>query len=354
LKVGRGRVQFDVVRRALIVVVVLVVVGAGAFYLGTHLRSGPSGATPPTLAAPSEKDPFGAFFNVRFLDVEQRIRLARELGVRYLRSWSALVPAWNGTCSECEPVHAAGLQFVLTIRNSPDERTASSPVSDLGSFKRAVGEILDQYRPAVAVVENEENTPQYFSGSAQDYATELGAVCEVAHSKHIPCTNGGLLMASVTWVVYFHYLDSGQTALAQSYAKRGLQSFQQQRLAGPGGEQNGRQVAALTTGFLKRYKGAGADYLNIHWYGSDAQALQETVAYMKDLSGLPVITNEIGQRNLDPEVTTGLMSMVVRLRLPIAVWFSSDAILAKALNNQDGSLRPTGEAFRSFIQQHYE
>ena len=334
-------------------IVVLIVVGAGAFYLGTQHRSGPSGVTLPTLPAPSGKDPFGAFFNVRLLDVQQRIRLARELGVRYLRSWSALVPAWNGQCPECEPVHAAGLQFVLTIRNSQDERTASSPVTDTGSFERAVGQILDQYRPAVAVVENEENTPQYFSGSPEDYAAELRAVCEVAHSKHIPCTNGGLLMASVTWVVYFHYLDTGQTAQAASFARRGLQSFQQQRLAAPGGEQSGRQVADLTTRFLKLYKGAGADYLNIHWYGSDAQAFQESVAYMEEAGRLPVLTNEIGQRNLDPTVTTGLMNMVTRLRLPIAVWFSSDAILAKALNNPDGSLRPTGVAFRSFIQQRY-
>jgi hypothetical protein len=338
-------------RRTVIAIVALVVIAAGAFYLGTRNRSSPPEAIVPTGTA---KGPFGAFFNVHIFDVQDRIRLAQELGARYFRSWPALVPDWESTCSEeCGPVHDAGLKFVLSIRNSADERRPAGAVANIDSFKKSVGEILDQYKPALAVVENEENTTTYFTGTPQDYMTELKAVCEVAHSRHIPCTNGGLLMASVTWLVYFHYLDSGQTSQAQSFRTKGLESFQQQRLATPTGEQMGRQVVDRTMQFLKLYKAAGADYMNIHWYGSDPDALRQAVGYMKELTGLPVITNEIGQRNLEPAVTTGLMNMVVQLKLPIAVWFSSDATLAKALNEQDGSLRPTGEAFRAFTQQHY-
>ncbi|MDR7470356.1 MAG: hypothetical protein QN152_08560 [Armatimonadota bacterium] len=37
------------------------------------------------------------------------------------------------------------------------------------------------------------------------------------------------------------------------------------------------------------------------------------------------------------------------LRLPYAVWFSIDAARARALMNPDGTLRPTGEAFRAFM-----
>ncbi|MDR7440214.1 MAG: hypothetical protein QN181_10075, partial [Armatimonadota bacterium] len=69
-------------------------------------------------------------------------------------------------------------------------------------------------------------------------------------------------------------------------------------------------------------------------------------------AGLPVITNEIGQRTEDPNQTTAVMSKVMELGLPVAVWLSVDAPKARGLVNLDGSLRPTGEAFRSFVLQH--
>ncbi|MDR7480867.1 MAG: hypothetical protein QN158_14045 [Armatimonadota bacterium] len=67
---------------------------------------------------------------------------------------------------------------------------------------------------------------------------------------------------------------------------------------------------------------------------------------------LPVVTNEIGQHDDDPQTTTALLRAVADLRLPHAVWFSIDAARARALMNPDGTLRLTGEAFRVFTQQH--
>ncbi|MGQ9834420.1 MAG: hypothetical protein ACUVRQ_00290 [Thermoanaerobaculaceae bacterium] len=63
-----------------------------------------------------------------------------------------------------------------------------------------------------------------------------------------------------------------------------------------------------------------------------------------------MITNEIGQFTDDPKQTTAVMGKIVELGLSIAVWFSLDGPKAKGLVNLDGSLRPTGEAFRAFIE----
>jgi len=77
---------------------------------------------------------------------------------------------------------------------------------------------------------------------------------------------------------------------------------------------------------------------------------RDVVATMKDLSGLPVISNEMGQHDTDPDAVTRMMDKVIELKVPIAVWFSSDGRLAKALVDPDGQLRPNGEAFREVIR----
>jgi hypothetical protein len=80
---------------------------------------------------------------------------------------------------------------------------------------------------------------------------------------------------------------------------------------------------------LAAYRAAGADYVNFHWYIADPQALAEAVACLKAQTGLPVITNEIGQHTDDPHQTTAVMAKVVELGLPIAVWFNVDAPKAR-------------------------
>ncbi|MGC8916906.1 MAG: hypothetical protein ACP5NF_08010 [Thermoanaerobaculum sp.] len=116
-------------------------------------------------------------------------------------------------------------------------------------------------------------------------------------------------------------------------------------LVSPKAQEQLRKGQAL----LASYRPAGADYVNFHWYIPDTRALGEAVAYLKAKTGLPVLTNEIGQTNDDPNQTTAVMGKVVRLGLPMAVWFSVDAPKARALVNPDGTLRPTGEAFKRFI-----
>lgn len=347
-------------RKWLILLLALAVIAVGAFYLGTRLQSsGPPGPTTqasgPSITPPAEpvKNPFGVLVSPRNFDLETRIRISQDLGVRYFRSFPALVPTWNGECSECDAVHQAGLEFVLSIRNTPSEMSAASPVSDVAAFKRTVGEILDQYKPALAVAENEEDVTRYWSGTPDQYIAELEAVCEVAHQHDTKCANGGITYTGATWLTYNHYLETGETDKAESFAQRGLDKSQQGRLSSPQGLQAMQQVVDHEMSLVSRYKDAGVDYVNIHWYQADAQAFEETVRYIKQLTGLPVITNEIGEKFIpDPNVVTGLLAAVLDLKLPMAVWFSADIGFARGLVNPDGSLRPNGMAFAEFVHQH--
>ena len=108
---------------------------------------------------------------------------------------------------------------------------------------------------------------------------------------------------------------------------------------------------------ISGYKASGSDYMNFHWYIADTQALEEAVSYLRSLSGLEVMTNEMGQQsNEDPNQVTNMMKAVLDLKFPYAVWFSVDVAgygEARGLVDEDGKIRQNGEAFQSFIQNNF-
>jgi hypothetical protein len=113
--------------------------------------------------------------------------------------------------------------------------------------------------------------------------------------------------------------------------------------------------AAVNTGrkLLEIYRSSGQDYLNFHWYVPDKSAFSEAVNFLRRVTSLPVMSNEIGQIDQTPEAVQKLLSAAADLKLAYAVWFSLDRDPAQALQNADGSLRPNGLAFRQFMQAHF-
>lgn len=283
------------------------------------------------------------------MSLEQRIRLVQQLGAAYFRPNSLFIEAWDGGCQECEAAQRAGLKLILTVRNGSSNRQPSHPPEDLEGYTQTLEAILERYQPAILVVENEENSALFYTGTPEEYTAQLKAACELAHQKSIPCTNGGLVSTLVALLVYDHYLSSGQPAAAQDFAARAFTAELRQQLNSPQAQEQIRKGKAL----LSAYSAAGVDYVNFHWYIADTKALEEAVAYLRAQTGLPVITNEIGQFTDDPNQTTAIMGKIVELGLPTAVWFGLDGPKARGLVNLDGSLRPTGEAFKRFIEDRF-
>lgn len=90
--------------------------------------------------------------------------------------------------------------------------------------------------------------------------------------------------------------------------------------------------------------------MNLHGYVRAAPAFRETVDCLRRTTGLPVITNEIGQRNADPAQTLAELSAARDEGLPIIVWYSIDSgSNARALVDTDGTPRAGGEALRDFV-----
>lgn len=298
-----------------------------------------------TTAQPSCQNPFGVMLPSRLVRSPGGIQVAKTLGAAYLRPSAIFLNEWDGTCLECDIALKAGLQLVLTVRNN-GRGQATSPPSDLVTYQRTLSQVLNKYRLAVLVVENEENSALFYTGSPQEYGTELKAACEVAHQTSIPCTNGGLVSTLVALLVYDHYLSAGQPAAAQDLDRRISEVDLHQLFTSSRGQEQIAQGKAL----LSAYRTAAVDFVNFHWYFADTQALGEAVVFLQAQTGLSVITNEVGQLTDDPDQTTAVMGKIVELGLPIAVWFGLDGPKARGLVNADGTLRPTGEAFKRFIE----
>ena len=300
-------------------------------------------------------NPFGVMISGNTSQV--KAQTAVKLGAKYYRPISIFVERWQGSCEECDAAVQAGLKLVLTVRNNGGAGQPTSPPSDLNAFKQTLSQIVDKYRPEVLVIENEENSAAlFYNGTTQQYLQELKAGCEVAHQKGIKCTNGGLVSSLVVVLVSENYKAGGDANKANEYLNRALVGAKQQFISQVNSKKGQEQIAKGKE-LLAGYKTAGADFMNFHWYTADTEALGEAVDYLKTASGLPVMTNEVGQQaNTDPSQVTNVMQKIVNLGLQYALWFSMDTNPpdgARALNETSGTLRPNGEAYAQFIKSNF-
>jgi acetyl esterase/lipase len=327
----------------------------------TPNRPAPTPTSVSFVAATAGANPFGLLLGSDDIDDPHRIALIKALGVTYFRPWYVNVEGWSGACYDlgCDLGPNAGLKLILTIRNNVSDVPpfATTPAKDGAAYRRTVSEILTRYHPEVLVVENEEDTAQYWAGTSEQYAAELKAACQVAHDQKIPCANGGLSSKTSALLVWADYIEHQQFTEACSLVERASAELAPDLCRFTAIEQlSAADQAAVATGrkLLAVYKASGQDYLNLHWYIPDKAALSEAVNYLKRVTNLPVMSNELGQYDQSPEAAQKLLSAALDLKLPYAIWFSLDRDTVQALQNADGSLRPNGEAFREFMQAHFQ
>ena len=301
-------------------------------------------ATPRVTIAEPNGNPFGVMLPARQARTPAGMEIARRLGVAFIRPESILLEGWDGRCVPCDVALAAGFHLALTVRNNGP--SATTPPADLTSFRRALEQVLDRYRPAVLVVENEENSALFYTGSPPDYLGELQVACAVAHERNVPCANGGLASSLVALLVYEDYRAAGNDEDAEAFAARAFTPEQRRLLGSPDAEAQLRKGEALLAGYAR----AGADYVNFHWYQPDGRALREAVDFLRARTGLPVITNEVGQTTDDPDQTQEILRAILEADIPVAVWFGLDGPRARGLMDADGTLRATGEAFGRFVR----
>jgi hypothetical protein len=179
------------------------------------------------------------------------------------------------------------------------------------------------------------------------------------HSKGLKVTNGGLTNRELVLAVYYDYLERGMKKEAEDFAKRSVKPSLLN------GNADIQQLVSNTKKLIAAYKILPLDYVNIHLYepvknivqGTDEnaqqitpQAFREIVAYIEKVTGKKVISNEVGARTHSAEIVPQMLGEITKANMDYCLWFSGDAEGGSvALHNDDGSLRPNGEAFKKFV-----
>jgi hypothetical protein len=248
----------------------------------TAPTSAPTSTASITRPPGGDSNPFGILIS---LNSPKRQSMVQSLGVAYFRPDQAIsADQWDGQCLQCDLALQNGLKLILTVRANGGRQNPSSAPSDVAAYQKTVGDILAKYHPSVLVVENEEDSPNFYTGTPQDYSGELKAACEAAHCAGVKCANGGMVSNDVALVVWDDYFERGATAPACDFARRAFNADQAQLLCGVKtlDEIPAHERAALTKdkAFLQVYKTSGADYMNFHWYIADSNALGEAAAFL--------------------------------------------------------------------------
>lgn len=263
----------------------------------------------------------------------------------------------------------AGMGVILhTTNGTVPLGMASKPLADdaaITTFKAQLGAHLDKFKPALLAIGNEENWSGYYTGTPQQYLTELAAAVEVAHAHDILVTNGGINSPALAILVFEDYIARGLPDDAGDFAARAfavpqlawvLDDLKDGELDAPGHPQFLASVVAARA-LVPAYAQAPIDYVNFHWYIDDEQALGEAIDYLGKATGKPLVSTEIGQGTIDGDVVTAhLQTLVTQQRLPFVVWYdeegSAGAVGLHEPDMQPPALRPNGEAFAKFVSDH--
>jgi hypothetical protein len=322
------------------------------------LSAGAAAVAQPTATAPSSaKAPgnsMGMFLSGSKLGESVRKNLlTNTFRVAYYRPAPIFLDkfATTGEAPDCDFGIAAGLKLVLVVRANGSDYKFSDTPKDMDDYKKSLAAVLDKYKDSIAllVIENEpDNSFVGWNGDVKEYLDLLKAAAEVAAQYNIKVADGGLSSKTVLMTVADSYVKANapDKAVALLHRATGADITDQSMRAMLA--KRAREIA-FAKEMLAGCKATGAAFCNFHWYERDAAALSEVVAFLNKASGLPVVTDEIGQATDDGKETNEKLNALVKLRLPYTVWYSADGVQAHSLVDTDGKLRDTGQSFQTIV-----
>lgn len=314
-------------------------------------------------------------FGVMFADissVQDKLDILKQLHVKTTRMTLSM-DTWTGSNPALEALQNAGYKVFLNvywkkIRNADGSKTPQSyPTgNDLNVYREKLNEILTKYKPEVLLVENEELVLKFHSGDIKDYLNMLKVAVDVAHSKGVKVSDGGITNPQVSLLIYDYLLSQNRRNDAVSFGNSAMNSRVLKFAQNHDMNSDMGKKLAMAQELVQGLKNIDIDYVNLHWYeplsekGTEnisnkisavtPKALGFAVEFLKAVAGKEVILGECGQVNSNASLTLSMLQEISKSGVPYAIWLSSDNGTTKALNS-GRSLLPTGDAFVKFIDQ---
>ena len=285
---------------------------------------------------------------------------ARALGVHTLRATADV--SRPSSLALAERLRAMGFDIVLTARANdlgPGGATLPLDAAGIANFKAQLADAIDAVHPSWVMVENEETAPKFYAGTATQYLAELRAAIEVGHAHGVKVTDSGITNVPVALVVWDRLRAAADPGaddyLRGAVGRLGAQRKVERLIADPGMLQSDPATAAAFANaqeLLAGFRGSGMDAADFHWYGPSAASLGATVDWYHDLTGLPIVTTEIGQYDADPATVIRFLDTLTAHHVKVVQWFDTDGDPAVGLHDAPGTLRPNGVAFADWMRTH--
>jgi len=310
-------------------------------------------------------NPFGIIVGSPAETADIVLARARGLGIAWYRPPAVFLNRWNpaAPCPLCAFYAGSGIRLALTVHgNGSDWPThkPSTPPEDLAAYKTGLTSLLGAWKPALLVVENQENDPSAFvdsSGNFAGYIKQLDAACAVSHAKGIACANGGLTSRSVAAATWYDFLQRNLPDAACDYAKKAFYTEDDPEAGAPLCRYRRAEDVPATIRdpflnhapeLLAQYKALPLDAVNFHWYVHDASALSQTVDYLRRATGKQVMCGEMGQWRWDaaPAHVRPLLRAAFASQMAVVIWYSVEGPFTSSLFEPDGRLRPAGWEFQ--------
>lgn len=350
--------------------------------------------------APVYQNPFGVLINKSNgvnLKTADQVALAHDLGVQYVRL-STESGNWYDSAGHAKFISlynsfttsSPALQILLNITWKSEAGGAVPFPGATEEYKEFVNSILDTLTsgnyipPALIVVENEENNPNFHSITTlkdlDKYVAQLKYVTDVCKQKQIKVANGGFTTLGMNLLVWDYYKNVLNDSIKASQFLSKITPPGQTLDFTTKKMQNKIQIVKT---LINSYAAIDFDYFNFHWYEPvqalfwtdtarpttiDTNHISPDVLYevghylrlFSPIAGRTIITNEAGEVTtssfIPAEITCALQTF------PIVSWYSGDGNFgdasrlykSKALHNAQRAspyytLRPSGVSFKTNI-----
>jgi hypothetical protein len=250
---------------------------------------------------------------------DDKIIVAQKLGVGYVRT-AINLKNLNGK-NMVDLYLKNGFKILLNLNYG---QVTDQPIpfpKDMVAYRKLIENVLNKYKPEIAVIENEPTNKNFHSGPIEDYITMLGVAIDVCKARGIKVADGCI------HIKYVQQIMQGLTL-----------------------NENATEVKKL----IAAYKTLDLDYVNVHTKGEDlpypVDEIKSTANYLRSKTGKQVITNEFSIHSDSPEL---LKSMVQGWKdggyVYAIVYSGNSGSQAMPLNNAT-TLTSLGKVYRDAIK----
>jgi hypothetical protein len=311
--------------------------------------------------AVTEETKFGILVNGETGD--DKITVVNKTGTTYVRD-AIILESYNGKAPMMDKYQSEGFKVLLNLNNShvseSGQKQPNAYPTDMVKYKKNLENVLNKYKPEIAVIENEPANDGRYTGPIEDYFTELQTAIEVCKARGIKIADGGLHTGMVCILLYQEYLNHGLQKRADAFAELALTDNYLRAAQGRGSAEINAKIEKAKK-MIAAYKSMDLDYVNIHWYEpldedndptiSAPGAAKEVADYLRWATGKPVITNEFGQDNQLPSLITSMVNEFRTAGLSYAIVYSGAGISGAQPLHEGTNLLPNGIAYRDVIAQ---